>query len=217
MSDYLYEATPFTSPIISIEHAAVHPSGGVTTNSVSDPNVVSEVRIYASSGGFSGGASGGGSGGAPEADHPTLEDGGGEPIQVDWSTLTDATKHALCSLSHSVASLDGLFPYGSDGDGMDEFINILTAASYIIGGAGGVSMMLGRVAAGTLTSTAVMEGIATVFGDTIALKVSYGLSPALSSIGTALGITGASGAAFKDLVDALTDGNPPPGCSTGTA
>lgn len=190
-----------------------------TTSSTPPPNVVQSITIYANTGTWSGGTASA----FANVDPATLDQvipidpGPGDIIPANWSQISEGVKNALCGFSHAVKGLDGVLFYGSDGDGVDEAINILTAVSLFVGGAGSVVGLAAKISAGALNSAIVMEAVATLFGETVALKLSYAVTPALERLAFAIGLSAGGTAAASDLINALVNGDPPPGCSSTTA
>ncbi|HWQ85749.1 hypothetical protein [Brevundimonas sp.] len=133
------------------------------------------------------------------------EIGEGGFVPIDWSDVATEVKQALCGLAQASEVLDGVLLYGSDGDGVDEVMNILTAASVFLGGGGLVAL----AARGVLSNGAILGTIATLFGDDIALRLSY--APLGQLAGILLG-TGAAANAAGDLINALTQGDVPDFC-----
>lgn len=125
--------------------------------------------------------------------------GGGGGISV-----AEAVERAICALSHAVEDLDGFFFGAKDGDGLDEALRLLTLASAALGGIG-VAAVLTK---GVLNSTAVMNSLAGLVGDDIALR----LPGIFGAVAVAIGGTAATGVAVEKILEALTSGDPPPGC-----
>lgn len=163
----------------------------VVVTGVKKPKTPVMVTIPIDTGTGTGSGSGSGSGGTGAVHGP------GEVVV-----------QGLCGLAASVKGLDGALLYASDGDGVDELLNILTIAGTVLG-VGGVVGLIGKVASGAVNSGAVMGALASVFGDDVALKVSYA---AFSAISNVIGATGAGAAGAAAIADALLDGNPPAGC-----
>lgn len=131
----------------------------------------------------------------------------GEVEETRFNGGSEITR-GLCELSNLVRSLDGNFFGETDGDGIDELLNILTVASFALG-LGGIGALAARLAAGALNSTAFLGAVSFMFGDEIALRISYIAFGRVAVAGAASAVVTDS---FKDLLEALTNGNPPPTC-----
>lgn len=163
------------------------------------------VMITIGEGGDVGGDGGGDGGGG----------GGGGRGSGD---VGDVVVKGLCGIAEAVKGLDGKLLYESDGDGVDELMNILNLASLALGGVGLASVVV-RVATGTLGTASVMSAIASTFGDDIALRLAYAVEGTFAKVTSAIALTATGGAstaaAASALIEALVEGNPPKNCPAG--
>lgn len=127
-----------------------------------------------------------------------------DPVFDAGSTIT----RGLCELSNLVRGLDGSFFGETDGDGIDELLNILSVASFALG-VGGLAGLFARFSSGALNSSAFLGAVSFWFGDDIALRISYIAFGRVAVAGTASAVVTDN---FKNLLEALTNGNPPPIC-----
>lgn len=180
------------------------PPLALSTNT-DDATTVSELVITAFTGGFGGGTSGGMGWWEPLEQVDALDPMAPPPLlPTNWANMPEEVLAAFCAFASLVEGLDGMLLYGSDGDGVDEAFNIMTAVSIALG-VGGVAALGARAAVNT---GPVLNALGAMFGDDIALR----LAPALGQLQTLLFAGAASGGAMAELMTALTNGDAPSGC-----